>query len=82
MARKSLRTTELEEGILSAYEIIDNTDQSRVGLSEGMDNIRELLADIYGVEFENDYAEQTGAEIDDEDSDFDSETDDESDEEA
>jgi hypothetical protein len=68
MARKSERVVDLEEAILGACELIDNCDQSRTALSDGMDNIRQLLADGYGEEFEDDLAVKMGYElIDDED---------------
>ncbi len=77
MARKSERQIELEEAILNACEVIDNCDQSRTALSDGMDNIRQLLADGYGDDFEDDLAVKMGYELidDEEDSadDFDDE---------
>lgn len=72
MAQKSARTVELEEAILNACELIDNCDQSRTALSDGMDNVRLLLSDGYGEDFEDDLAVKMGYElIDDEDDDFD-----------
>jgi hypothetical protein len=67
MARKPVRVAELEEAILEACETIDNTDQSRTALSEGLDNVREILAEAYGDDFDDDLAERTGEGDEDED---------------
>jgi len=69
MARKSERVIELEEAVLNACEVIDNCDQSRVALSDGMDNVRMLLAEAYGEDFEDDLAVKMGYELEDEDED-------------
>ena len=60
MPRQSLRAVELQDAILDAAEEIDNTDQSRSGLSEGLDNVRVILAEAYGPDFEDDLAEKVG----------------------
>lgn len=80
MARKSAKTIELEEGILNAVELIDGCDGSRVELQNTLDQVRGLLVDSYGDEFQEDYDEMLGLEVegsdeDDEDSDEDSDED-------
>jgi hypothetical protein len=76
MAQKSARVIELEEAILNACELIDDCDQSRSALADGMESIRILLADGYGDDFEDDLAEKMGYEIiDDDDLDADSDDD-------
>lgn len=67
MAQKSARVIELEEAILNACELIDDCDQSRSALADGMESIRLLLADGYGDDFEDDLAEKMGYEIIDDD---------------
>jgi hypothetical protein len=65
MARKSARTIELEEGILNSVESIDDCDGSRVELQRTLDQVRELLVDSYGPEFQDDYDEMLGLETED-----------------
>lgn len=77
MARKSARTIELEEGILNSVELLDNADGSRVELQNTLDNVRELLVNSYGEEFQDDYDEMLGQETEESDEDFEEETDEE-----
>lgn len=65
MARKSARTIELEEGILNSVELLDNCDGSRLELQNTLDQVRELLVDSYGDEFQDDYEEMLGQETED-----------------
>ncbi len=67
MARKSARTIGLEEGILNSVELLDCCDGSRVDLVNTLDQVREMLVDSYGDEFQTDYDEMLGLEAEDED---------------
>jgi hypothetical protein len=53
MATKTARVVELENGIAEAAAILDEADASRIGLQEAFDSAREMLADAFGVGFEN-----------------------------
>jgi hypothetical protein len=75
MARKSAKTIELEEGILNAVELLDECDGSRVELLRTFDQVRELLVDSYGDEFQFDYDEMLGLETEDSDDDSDDDSD-------
>jgi hypothetical protein len=74
MARKSARTIGLEEGILNSVELLDRCDGSRVDLVNTLDQVREMLVDSYGDEFQTDYDEMLGLEAEDEDETDDEET--------
>lgn len=63
MPQKSERVLELESAILDAVEVIDQTDQSRKSLSDGMDETRNILAAAYGEDFEYGVAERLGIEL-------------------
>ncbi len=67
MPRESVRAIQLLEAILEAGEIIDTTDQSRAQLSQGMDDVRAVLAEAYGDDFEDHLAEKMGEGLEDED---------------
>ncbi len=71
MARKSARTIELEEGILNSVELIDQCDGSRAEQQNTLDQVRELLVDSYGDEFQEDFNEMLGQETEESDEDFD-----------
>jgi hypothetical protein len=71
MARKSARTIELEEGILNSVELIDRCDGSRIDQQNTLDQVRELLVDSYGGEFQEDFDEMLGQETEESDEDFD-----------
>jgi hypothetical protein len=71
MARKSARTIELEEGILNSVELIDRCDGSRIDQQNTLDQVRELLVDSYGDEFQEDFDEMLGQETEESDEDFD-----------
>jgi len=70
MARKSARTIELEEGILNSVELLDECDGSRLQLQNTLDQVRGLLVDSYGDEFQDDFDEMLGLETEDSDEDF------------
>jgi hypothetical protein len=74
MARKSARTIGLEEGILNSVELLDRCDGSRVDLVNTLDQVREMLVDSYGDEFQTDYDEMLGLEAEDDDDTDDEET--------
>jgi hypothetical protein len=76
MARKSAKTIELEEGILNSVELLDQCDGSRLELQNTLDQIREILVNSYGDEFQEDYDEMLGLETED----FDENSDENSDE--
>ncbi len=71
MARKSAKTIELEEGILNSVELLDDCDGSRTELLSTLDQVRELLVNSYGDEFQEDYDEMLGLNTEDSDEDFD-----------
>ncbi len=66
MARKSARTIELEEGILNSVELIDECDGSRVEQQNTLDQVRAFLVGSYGDEFQEDFEEMLGVEIEQE----------------
>lgn len=66
MSRATERITELEQMALEAAEIIDNADQSRIGLSNALDEIRNVISTAYGEDFEDDLAQHLGVIYDDE----------------
>jgi hypothetical protein len=70
MARKSAKTIELEEGILNSVELIDECDGSRVEQQNTLDQVREILVNSYGDEFQDDFNEMLGQETEDSDEDF------------
>jgi hypothetical protein len=70
MARKSARTIELEEGILNSVELLDECDGSRLQLQNTLDQVRGLLVESYGDEFQDDFDEMLGLEEEDSDEDF------------
>jgi hypothetical protein len=70
MARKSARTIELEEGILNSVELLDGCDGSRNELQNTLDQVREILVDSYGDEFQDDYDEMLGVEAEESEEDF------------
>jgi hypothetical protein len=65
MARKSARTIELEEGILNSVELLDGCDGSRLELQNTLDQVREILVNSYGDEFQDDYDEMLELETED-----------------
>lgn len=67
MPQKSERVRELEQGLLEIGETIDTCDQSRVALSDGMDNVREKVVELYGEDFEKDLLELMGYEVEEND---------------
>ncbi len=69
MATKTARVVELENGIAEAAAILDEADASRIGLQEAFDSAREILADAYGVGFENAVTENLSESEDDLDGD-------------
>jgi hypothetical protein len=71
MARKSAKTIELEEGILNSVELLDQCNGSRLDLQNTLDQVRELMVDSYGDEFQEDYDEMLGLETEDSDEDSD-----------
>ncbi len=77
MARKSARTIELEEGILNSVELLDECDGSRLQLQNTLDQVRGLLVDSYGDEFQDDFDEMLGLEEENLDEDFSDEDSDE-----
>ena len=81
MPRQTTRELELLESILDAAVVIDTTDQSRVALSDGLDEVRSVLAEAYGPDFEEHLAErfEEGTDDDDDDDDDDEEDEDEAD---
>jgi hypothetical protein len=60
MARTSVRTIELEEGILNSVELLDNCEGSRVQLQSTLDEVRETLVNCYGDTFQDEYNEMLG----------------------
>jgi len=79
MARKSARTIELEEGILNSVELLDSCDGSRNELQNTLDQVRELLVNSYGDEFQDDYDEMLGIESEDSEDEDSDDSDDDSD---
>jgi hypothetical protein len=69
MARKSAKTIELEEGILNSVELIDECDGSRVEQQNTLDQVREILVNSYGDEFQDDFNEMLGQETEGSDED-------------
>ena len=67
MPRQTTRELELLESILDAAVVIDITDQSRAALSAGLDEVRSVLAEAYGPDFEEHLAERFDEETDDDD---------------
>lgn len=63
MAQKTERVLELEQALIDAAEVIDTTDQSRKSLSDGLDEVRNIIAAAYGEDFEVDVAERLGFEL-------------------
>lgn len=62
----------LKEAVLDAVTTLDECDGSRSSTNEAIDAAREILADAYGPEFEDDledFAAETDAEDADEDGD-------------
>ena len=55
---------ELRDGLLTIGEKIDSCDQSRLALSDTMDEIRETVVELYGDDFETDLLEHLGYETD------------------
>lgn len=51
------RIEEFENAIVEAVAEIDQTDGSRIGLQQGMDSAREILANVYGEGIEDAVAE-------------------------
>ncbi len=60
------RVEVLEDMVLDAVEVIDNSDQSRMGLSDALDEVRSILEIGYGEGFDEDVAERLGYELEDE----------------
>lgn len=64
---KSVRVMELEEAIAQAGATLDEAEATRIGLQEGIDSVREILSDAYGVGFEKAVSENLSVDDDDDD---------------
>lgn len=47
----------LKDAVIEAVALLDEADGSRVGTAQAIDDAREVLADAYGSEFDDDLAE-------------------------
>ena len=57
------RASEVADGLISIGGLVDRSDQSRFGLMDTLNEIRDLAADLYGNDYETDLLEVEGYEV-------------------